>query len=595
VAELVASLEGGEHWWARRLPEGQTLTLGRCDAQADWAVDWDPAISRVHALLHWKGTRLWVRRHAQAKNPIFFRGEPQDEFTVGLGERFVIGSTIFQVRETHEDTVLVEATPDFAELTCSPEQLRELSWADGAERLQCLAELPELLRSARSPGELHRRVLQVLLRGIPRAEAAALVRVPLEAREEAPSVQVLQWCRGASSGAFVQPSRRLVWAAVQRRQTIMHLWGTSGSQEPAFTVPSHVDWALCAPVKDSPEAGLALYAAGRMGRGGRLAEQRPELFQGDLKFAELVAQIYGSLRRLEDLQKRQAQLAQFFPQPVLSLLLTQDLEEVLRPREVDVTVIFCDLRGSTRLAEQWTEGLSHLWHRISDALAIMSACIADQGGVVGDFHGDAAMGFWGWPVAEPQGAEKAASAALAIYRRFRALSDRVDHPLAGFRCGIGIASGRAIAGRLGTPEQFKVTVYGPPVNLAARLEALTKTFGASILLDASTATRLQTGSATNWAFVRRIGRVRPPGLENPVMIYQLLPAGEAQLLADSEGIRPEDWELAVGALEKGDWTTADQLLQRFRLDPTASYLRSVLRRYGGKPPKDWDGTLPRGL
>ena len=62
-------------------------------------------------------------------------------------------------------------------------------------------------------------------------------------------------------------------------------------------------------------------------------------------------------------------------------------------------------------------------------------------------------------------------------------SSRSQSPLGPIRCGIGVAHGTAVVGRLGTPDQFKIGVFGPTVNLAARLESLTRKFGVSILVD----------------------------------------------------------------------------------------------------------------
>ena len=78
--------------------------------------------------------------------------------------------------------------------------------------------------------------------------------------------------------------------------------------------------------------------------------------------------------------------------------------------------------------------------------------------------------------------------ALAIRAEFEAASERADDPLADFRIGIGIATGRAVAGKIGTVDQVKVTVFGPVVNLASRLESMTKILHAPILLDERTAT-----------------------------------------------------------------------------------------------------------
>ena len=112
-----------------------------------------------------------------------------------------------------------------------------------------------------------------------------------------------------------------------------------------------------------------------------------------------------------------------------------------------------------------------LWDNVSEALGIMTSAIVENDGVIGDFQGDAAMAFWGWPLGGEEQIERAARAALTIRRRFAHVARQPGHRLAGFACGLGIAHGPAIAGRIGTLDQFKVGVFGPVVNRAARWRA----------------------------------------------------------------------------------------------------------------------------
>src|SRR5438874_13640333 len=105
-------------------------------------------------------------------------------------------------------------------------------------------------------------------------------------------------------------------------------------------------------------------------------------------------------RSLGVLQRKQAILSQFFPQAVLNALEIRGAAEVLAPKLTDVSVLFCDLRGFSHAAEQDAGDLMGLLQRVSKALGVMNHHILDQDGVVGDFQGDAAMGFWGWPLAQ---------------------------------------------------------------------------------------------------------------------------------------------------------------------------------------------------
>src|SRR5207237_5676449 len=118
----------------------------------------------------------------------------------------------------------------------------------------------------------------------------------------------------------------------------------------------------------------------------------------------------------------------------------------LAPRQTEGSVLFCDLRGFSREAEKHADDLMALLERVSKALRVMTGNILDQGGVVGDFQGDAAMGFWGWPLVQPDAAALACKAALGIRALFEANARRPRHPLAGFQIGIGIATGQADAG-----------------------------------------------------------------------------------------------------------------------------------------------------
>src|SRR5262249_52769243 len=185
-------------------------------------------------------------------------------------------------------------------------------------------------------------------------------------------------------------------------------------------------------------------------------------------------------------------------------------------------VLFCDLRGFTRLSEDGRGDLPSLLDEVSAALRVMTRNIVQNWGVIADFQGDAALGFWGWPPPPPaEQVREAALAALRIEAEFRDLAGRPGRPA--IACGIGLAHGPGIAGRIGTTDQYKVGVFGPVVNLASRLEALTKYFGVGILVDGQVAGQLARLAAKGqWrcrrgggGAPRRGGRGRPPPRRPP--------------------------------------------------------------------------------
>jgi adenylate cyclase len=438
-------------------------------------------------------------------------------------------------------------------------------------------------------------VIDVLLSGIARAQTAAVVWMNLApaAPGGKPEIHLRSTkSRSSATAAGFRPSTRLIVDALQRRrQMMLHLW-RPGEMGSSYTADLSFDWAVCAPLPDEPEPGWAVYVAGVLD--STLSQlddvHQKERLEPDMKFVGLVADVYGALRHVLHLQRREAELAIFLPEPVRAALAGRDLENVLAPKEADVTVLFCDLRGSCKIADDSQDDLAGLWNGVSEALGIMTSSIIDQGGVIGDFQGDAAMGFWGWPLNTPDQTERAARAALNIRRKFAQVALQKGHALAGFHCGIGIASGRAIAGRLGTFDQAKVSVYGPRVNLAARLESMTKLFQVPILLDDLTAEQLLSRGCSPWARCRKVAKVIPYGMRASLAISELMPP------AVEPGALPErdrrDYEAALAAFSAGNWQDCLDLLQRLPRDGPSEFLKIHMERHQHIPPTNWDGVIP---
>jgi adenylate cyclase len=577
MADLIAQGPEAEQRWRRTVP-GNPVTLGRGEL-CEWATPWDESISRLHATLTWENARLLVRRNPNARNPIFFQGRKTSECSLTIGEFFLIGRTRFTLAET-APLATVDLPAPVAELTCSPDELDEVHYSDAADRIEVLAKLPSMIRFSPSEEEFQRQAAAVLLAGIPRADAAAVVWMDPRGSAETAELKLgaLSYRAGRSSAMF-QPSRRLVHGALRKvRQPILHSWQSGEVSD--FTASAGFDWALCAPLPDDPAPGWALYAIGRSAQAAALPHEAIE--KEDLKFAGLVADIFGSLRQVRDLQRRKAMLESFMNPTVLAALAYHDMEEVLRPRRTDVTVLFCDLRGFSRITE--AEVLEDICDRVSEALGVMTRNILYQEGVISDFQGDAAMGFWGWPFAGDAQVEQAARTALAIRREFQQFARRRDHPLTDFRCGIGLAHGPAIAGRLGTLDQFKVGVFGPVVNLAARLESLTKTFGVPILVDESVAQQLPAERFR----LRRLARLQPYGMSRNIVLHELTPRHEPGGMSERD---QADYEAALAHFLDGRWQQAQKLLELLPGDGPSQYLLRHITERGPRPPANWDGVI----
>lgn len=596
MPELIAQGPELSDRWRKRLPSETPILLGR--NRSPWAVPWDNKIAGQHAELILKEGKVSVRRMESARNPIIFRGQLLDSFTLAPGEHFVIGNTTFTFSTEQAD--VSQATPyPWAERTFSRVDLGRVQFRDADKRIEALARLPDLITFSANDDELFAELVQLLLLGIPIAASAAVVGVdPLV--HSADSISILKWDRRVYSSLPYQVSDRLVRKARETGQTVVHIWNPISTSNDSATLgqseAAERGWAICCPIPGEVDSGWVLYIAGAFDSGSTPSDSQldPNALREDLRFAEIVSSTIGNLRKIKQLEHSQSALRQFLSPVVLEALRGQDPEQVLSPREADVAVLFCDLRGFSKKSELGAEALLELLRRVSRALGVMTHCILETGGVIGDFHGDAAMGFWGWPLAQADAPLRACRAAMNIHLTFEA-ANRGD-PTAGrtlseehFRIGIGIAMGKAVAGQIGSTDQVKVTVFGPVVNLASRLEGMTKTLQAPIIVDEGIAEFVRNSNCNDEFRIRRIAKVRPFGLATPLLVSELLPPATRSAVQD-EDIKA--YESALEDLHKGQWEKAFRQLYRVSAeDLVKDFLTVYIAQHNRNPPPDWDGVI----
>ena len=596
MPELIAQGDKPQHRWRRALPVGRTLVLGR--AVGTWAVPWDDRISRRHVEICFRSGRLEVHVLPEARNPVFARGEEVTQLHVAPGEHFVIGGTTFTLTD-EPVSVTLDAPEPVSQQSFSPQYLKQVRFRNADQRIDVLSRLPEIILGAASDTELFVRLVNVLLAGVPRASTVAVIAARREPDEsgDGAAIEVLHWDRRLLTGGGFRPSEQLIRQAIDKGESVVHVWkGDAQRAGPSYTQGEDVDWAFCTPVPGDACRGWVIYVAGRLVGDHSLTSRPsdPHDLRDDLKFTELAATTLSSLREVRALERAHAGLSQFFSPLVLDVLAGEDPEVVLTPREAEVSVLFCDLRGFSRESEKSADDLLGLLNRVSKALGVMTRHILEQGGVVGDFHGDAAMGFWGWPLPQDDAAERACRAALGIHAEFERAARHRGDPLADFQIGIGIATGNAVAGKIGTTDQVKVTVFGPVANLASRLEGMTKILRAPVLLDERTAGLLRRRLPREVGRVRRLAVVRPFGMETALEVSQLLPPVDRYPQLTDEHLAL--YERAVDALQSGDWPSAFELLHRIPADDQViDFLTVFIAQHNRAAPPDWDGVIPLSL
>jgi len=579
MSEIVASgLDEGQY--ARRsLNPGEVIRVGRAPRDG-WRVGWDARISREHADLTLRGDSLHVLRLDSARNPILCdNGKINDELVVKPGESFRIGRTKFRF---HSKEGLSGAHDPLAEVSFSSEELADAPFLDAYAAAEALAKLRDVVASARTPEDLAAGVNRLLLNSIEGIQVCALLnRVDTEGDSRIIGFD----CVEDFDGPF-KPSRRLMKEATLRNKTVFCLWGESVSDS-MFTMGGNMDWAICTPMESEACAGWCLYISGKLSNDNPLtvAQER----RGDMRLLNLIAGAAGDLQHLNSLRQQQSTMSQFFCPAVMETLSTDTDGRSLMPREGNITVLFCDLRGFSRHAEKANQNLLQLLERVSQALGVMTKGIVGHEGAIADFQGDAALAFWGWPTEPEDGPLPACRAAREIFAEFVRSSEQPGHPLADFKVGIGIAQGLAIAGLIGTKEQSKVGVFGDTVNTAARLEGMTKQFKAPILIDENTAKWVHRAADPSLGRVRFLGQVLPAGKDIPVKLYELLaPEGECALTADDLLI----FEQAVNLFIAGNWEEAKALYTQLApKDPASERALDTIADFNDHPPADWNGVI----
>lgn len=252
--------------------------------------------------------------------------------------------------------------------------------------------------------------------------------------------------------------------------------------------------------------------------------------------------------------------------------------------EREISSFFSDVAGFSRVAEKLSPGELVRW--LNEYLSVMTDVILEEGGTLDKYEGDAIIAFWNAPMDQPDHALRACRAALRCQQELLRLNPELQkiggHPV---RMRIGINSGRAVVGNMGSKKRFDYTAMGDTVNLASRLEGAGKFYGVSILISESTFHQ-----AGDQLIVRPVDVVRVVGKTQPVRIYELLALKPDFPLEKIEWLQifNEAWR----SYQNRDFV---QALKLFSSLPEDDLIRLYLRRcqefLTSPPPSDWDGVF----
>lgn len=306
----------------------------------------------------------------------------------------------------------------------------------------------------------------------------------------------------------------------------------------------------------------------------------------------LLVSLYRALVEEKEKRKVRTAFGQYLsPEVIRRLLVNPSLVE---PKKTDITVMFSDIRGFTSISEKLDAQELALF--LNQYLSDMTRIVFSYQGTLDKYIGDAVMAFWGAPYEEEGHATKACEAALEMMKRVRALQKEWEaQGKPSLEIGIGLNTGVASVGNMGSVLRRGYTALGDAVNLSSRLEGLNKDYGTHVIVNETT---YQAARGDGFIF-RELDLMRVKGKLQPVTIYQLM-GRQKDFAADgsAETVRSQV-EMFARARElycRRQWKAAQNSFQKI-LDewpkdgPSRVYLERCQEYSAAEPAENWDGVF----
>lgn len=279
-------------------------------------------------------------------------------------------------------------------------------------------------------------------------------------------------------------------------------------------------------------------------------------------------------------------LNRYLPQHVINEIISKDDLSVFNGTYRTCSILFSDIRNFTSLAEE-LEAIKVV-DFLNDYFDIMVNSVVQHHGVLDKLIGDAVMATFGIPYPSPNDVKNAVNTALEMINNLTFLNSLQSLP-SKINIGIGIATGDVISGNIGSKTRFEYTVIGDSVNLASRLEGLTKFYGLHILICETTFKRIK-----DIFICREIDRIKVKGKQQPVSIYTIVKKATA-VLAPKEELFLRTYAKGLAFYRKQEFDKATAYFSKARLlnsqDQPTQILLARCRDFMTSPPEEnWCGT-----
>ncbi|HVT02045.1 MAG TPA: adenylate/guanylate cyclase domain-containing protein [Thermoanaerobaculia bacterium] len=296
----------------------------------------------------------------------------------------------------------------------------------------------------------------------------------------------------------------------------------------------------------------------------------------------------GSMLILEDItsEKRvKSTMSRYMSKEVADQLLESG-EAMLAGKAQKISILFSDIRNFTTISE--AIGARETVSMLNDYFGEMVDVIFRHQGILDKYIGDAIMALFGAPFARVDDADHALATANEMMVTLREVNRRrMESGKAPIGIGIGVATGEAVIGSIGSPKRMEYTAIGDSVNLASRLESATKVYGVSILLSEHTVRDLHTRTP-----IREIDLLRVKGKDKPVGVYEALGHHSEETFPNMARVL-EEYETGLALYKERDWSGATARFEKalgFNAadKPSQIYLDRA-NYYAQNPPEaEWD-------
>ncbi len=289
--------------------------------------------------------------------------------------------------------------------------------------------------------------------------------------------------------------------------------------------------------------------------------------------------MFGFFRESRAIQQLSDRFGEYVPKERVAQMRETGMQFSMDGESRELTVMFSDVRNFTTVSERLPP--RELSAMMNAYLTPMTAIVHEHHGTIDKYIGDAIMAFWGAPLENPRHASDAVAAAVAMQKKMPLLAEEF-HKRGWPTLAIGVAlnTGAMNVGDMGSRFRKAYTVLGDAVNLASRLESLTKTYGVGVLCGDDT---MRAAPGFAW---REVDRIRVRGREQALSVWE--PLGES--VPDAVAAELAQWHEALKWYRAEGFAEAFALLSTLPPRPLYELFRARCVRFMEKPPPpDWDG------